>query len=391
MKQWWAIAVIFVSACGQAFLPVPPHPDSNRSVHDRFPHTEHDSSPLDRAVMSDRVDDVRRLLEAGADPNVRCCGGDKFALQEAFRDWAPPITHRVEIVRLLLAHGADPNMRWCPFETRTFPGERPGCVNARAWTALIGAAYLDSPEIVEMLLDAGADPWPRDWAGAAAIDYASSEQVMQRLARAHFPDEAGRAEKTLQLLNEFAGNASSPIPWNDTALSRALIPGGSHGYVSAPPPPPPPGVDDDHYAQDHIYFTRVPGRVKALLTLGADPNERITLGGADWPPLAMAVQVRASRAIDHLLDHHADVDTRFCVPIDWRPIAFARRPEPGCTRANGFTPLMWAARVGAVDSAALLIRRGADASLKDWAGRTARDHASSRGMRDLLAAGRRVR
>jgi len=385
MKRLLAIAAVIVSACdGRPLPPTPPLV----AVDERFPYKNDDSSPLDRAVMSDRLDEVRRLLENGADPNVRCCGGDKFALMEAFRDWAPPITHRVEIVRLLLAHGADPNMRWCPFETRGAADPKLSCVSAHAWTALIAAAYLDSPEIVEMLLAAGANPWPRDWIGAAAVEYAWGERVMQQLARAHFPDEADRSQKMLQLLDEFAGNASRPTPWNDTALSRALSAGNSFGYLPTPPPPPPPGVDARQSAQGHIYYTWTPGRVQAVLSLGADPNERITLGGADWPPLAMTIHAGEARAVQHLLEYGADVNARWCVPIDRQPIAAARAPEPGCTLATGTTPLMWAARVDNPQSASALLARGADVSLKDWAGRTALDHASSRGMKELLAAGR---
>ena len=60
-------------------------------------------------------------------------------------------------------------------------------VNARnsfGGTALIRAAYLGNLEIVDMLLDAGADPNILTKQGVSAIGYASNHDIIQRLRAA---------------------------------------------------------------------------------------------------------------------------------------------------------------------------------------------------------------
>ena len=119
-----------------------------------------------------------------------------------------------------------------------------------------------------------------------------------------------------------------------------------------------------------------PGRVRALLESGADPNVREGTGAAWWPPLALAMRgngfshvneddARAQREIvDLLLTHGADANIRWCGDTD----------RPRCDQRNGITPLMYAAILGDEDLAGVLVRHGADPSFRDWRGLTASDY-----------------
>lgn len=62
------------------------------------------NTPLDIAAARGKVDEVRALLEGGADPNVRCEHG-VTALHDAVGQG------HLEIVALLLQNGANPDIR----------------------------------------------------------------------------------------------------------------------------------------------------------------------------------------------------------------------------------------------------------------------------------------
>jgi hypothetical protein len=102
------------------------------------------------------------------------------------------------------------------------------------------------------------------------------------------------------------------------------------------------------------------GQVKAmqrLLALGAQVHRE------GWTPLHYAASGESGAAITLLLDEGAEID--------------ARAP-------SGNTPLMMAAGFGGIDGARLLLRRGADPSLKNKAGLDAAEYAR-RGDRGALA------
>jgi ankyrin repeat protein len=91
--------------------------------------------PLGLAAFFKRPEAVRVLLEAGADPSAPSRNPMKVtALHSAVADGG----HR-EIAKMLIAAGADPNVK-----------QRHG------WNPLHGAAHMNDPEIVRLLLDKGA-------------------------------------------------------------------------------------------------------------------------------------------------------------------------------------------------------------------------------------------
>ncbi len=93
-------------------------------------------TPLSAAARRGDLVAMRRLLEAGADPNDRGPRGSMW----------PPLMHavhegQIEAVRLLLDYGADPDSG-----------------GPHGYTALMMAAADRDPSIVSLLLDRGAAP-----------------------------------------------------------------------------------------------------------------------------------------------------------------------------------------------------------------------------------------
>ena len=62
----------------------------------------HDAAELDDAVNRAEIDEVRRILDRGVDPNIRDITGDPIIVSAAWVGAA-------DIVELLLARGADAN------------------------------------------------------------------------------------------------------------------------------------------------------------------------------------------------------------------------------------------------------------------------------------------
>lgn len=96
--------------------------------------------------------------------------------------------------------------------------------------------------------------------------------------------------------------------------------------------------------------------IARLVKLGADVNR------AGWTPLHYAATSGHVATIELLLEHHAFVD--------------AESP-------NKTTPLMMAARFNRSNAARVLLQAGADPTLMNEAGKTARDYASDSQNRDL--------
>src|SRR5688572_12650402 len=182
--------VVTLMACGPGPPPAPPASPDYRDpnyLRDSFRSDSDDPFPLDDAIRSGRLDEMRQLLQQGANPNLRWGQtGDHFPLQEVLDSGGYGVTNLAESVKLLLSHGADPNAHWCPFESRGRSEWRLSCTSARGASALIFAAALGSSEIVELLLAAGADPTHRDWNNGSALDYAYDELMFEAISRAMF-------------------------------------------------------------------------------------------------------------------------------------------------------------------------------------------------------------
>lgn len=252
-------AIAVSMACGPGPLPPVARAASERRAG-WFPTTSEEPLALDIAIRNDDLDEVRALLDKGADPNARWGqSGDHHPLQELFDTGnGYTVSNRVEAVHLLLERGADPNARWCPFESRADCCGFPSCTSAKGQTVL-------------------------HWA---------------------------------------AGSPYDRTPWLATPISRAFV-----------------------HAEGVFPYS-------------------------------------ASRL---LLNSGADVNARWCVPVDHRTFKEARAKDPACSVATGISPLMWSASVGHREAVELLLEFKADPSLRDWAGRSALDYAQEPGVRELLS------
>ncbi|HZP47259.1 MAG TPA: ankyrin repeat domain-containing protein [Vicinamibacterales bacterium] len=116
-------------------------------------------TPLMAAARAGDVAEMRRLLDAGADPYARDLTNGWTALFHAIH------TRQPEAVRLLLDRGVSPNQ------------------GARATTALMLAAMDPDPAMVELLLARGADPHRRGMWGATALTCAVSGGALADIDR----------------------------------------------------------------------------------------------------------------------------------------------------------------------------------------------------------------
>lgn len=91
---------------------------------------------LDSAISKDKVELVKRLLQAGANPNL---GRPIFVAK------SPRVTHGIEILKLLLEHKVDVNLVYALYGNKKKP------VSAYDFCT-------DRPDFLEILVKAGAKP-----------------------------------------------------------------------------------------------------------------------------------------------------------------------------------------------------------------------------------------
>ena len=123
---------------------------------------------------------------------------------------------------------------------------------------------------------------------------------------------------------------------------------------------------------------------RALLKAGADPA---LTGGRNQTALMWAVAQRHPDVVAALLEHGAAVDARSDVwtevvkttPEPWNPEYVTRIPQ------GGYTPLLFAARVGDLASAKLLVAAGADVNDQPPYGTSATVVAAHSGHADVAA------
>jgi len=129
------------------------------------------NSALLRAVNSGDTNEVRRLVDAGADVNSASNSGVSPLMNAAGMG-------NKEAVEFLIKNGADVNHR-----------------TSGNYTALMQAALVGQTEIVKVLLDAGADPAVKDAGGRTAMAYAQEQkhdEIAQLLKQKTGTQSAGK-------------------------------------------------------------------------------------------------------------------------------------------------------------------------------------------------------
>jgi hypothetical protein len=143
--------------------------------------------PKDPALVARYEDTVRVLIDRGADPKIPCAGGELLLVAQAQNAV-------VEIVKQLLRGGADPNQ---------------GDVSAASpLHAAVRHCYDDTPEVVRLLLAAGARPATRDKDGKTVAE------SLQRL----WPGGCRGIDRQLA-----AAGAPAPPPLRATRFGEAAV------------------------------------------------------------------------------------------------------------------------------------------------------------------------
>jgi len=231
------------------------------------------ATPLVEAILVKNVAVVKLLLGAKAEVKLQCdAGGFGEGVRNAGMTSGSPLHFAVwvnspEIVALLLDNGANPNAQV------SAPGEP-----ADGLTPLLAAAAEDHTDIAQLLLAHKADPNIADSTG---------ETPLLRAVR-------GRNKELVKLLlanhaevNRQDAHGLTPLGYAvlnlDTAIAVALL-----DAKADPNPKDPQGQTPLHYA---VRNGPQGGRemVELLLAKGADPNVRDNSGNT---PLALAKQSR---------------------------------------------------------------------------------------------------
>jgi len=152
-----------------------------------------DRTDLHKAAFDGNVEEVKKLLKKGADPNVQDKDG-----------WTPlhlaASEGHVDVAKLLLEHGADPNAQ-----------------DKHGNTPLHDAAFEGHVGIVKLLLDHGADPTAKNKDGDTPLDLAKERghrEVVSLIEEFHI-------EKWLRRGGEPSRPGAAPVRSASDAVCKA--------------------------------------------------------------------------------------------------------------------------------------------------------------------------
>ena len=220
-------------------------------------------------------------------------------------------------------------------------------ITREATSAIMVAAEQDTAEILQALLDGGANVAVADSDGYTPLMAAIwSKQTANALALIKHGAPA-----------DVASHSSKWTPW---------LLGAGYGNVDVLKELRRQTSDIQHRhesGQNALALAIAAGHILAaefLLEVGVSHDAQDHNG---WTPLFWAVADRNSDAVEILLDHGAPLDQ---------------------TNRLGWTPLMWSAAVGDVDMCQLLLERGADAATHTEQGTNARLLAERHGYHHVV-------
>ena len=298
---------------------------------------DEDVRPLNLAALNRSGPLVERLLEAGADPNA----GRESAVLTAAHTGDPTVMASV------LAHGGDANAR----EPR------------RGQTALMWAAAEGHPEIVKLLVEAGADVHAR----TSVEEPDPGDRRRQRRQR---PSRFPRPTSSIAA-NEFTALLFA-VRAGDVASARHLLEAGADANTTSA---------DGMSALVLATVRGWPAAAHVLLEHGADPNAAGTgytalhwaagmweteltansitpLRNHEWARLAGVTDGKLE-LVRALLASGADPNAR----IEQTPARVGSSKNPALEDLEGATPFLLAAVAGESDVLRLLAEHGADVGL----------------------------
>jgi hypothetical protein len=162
-------------------------------------------TPLIAQVQLGESENVKRLLQAGADPNAATAGGERALLIAAKEG-------REDLVGLLADFKAEVNVRYAQGKTALHWASQEGHLAAvqallkagadteakdkdYGWTSLHQASVCGHAAVVQTLLERGADVGAIDQRGETALDWAKNDKVKAILRRAVLEDVRRKAEE----------------------------------------------------------------------------------------------------------------------------------------------------------------------------------------------------
>lgn len=258
--------------------------------------------PIIIAAETGNAEMAELLLDHGADPNITD-GDGRYALTEAVS------SKNIPIIKLLLEHGADPNVRDGSMKLRT-----PLCI----------AAGFFAEEIMQMLIDAGADVNKEDSAGITPLHYA---------CRSGYPGN-------IHILLKAGANANIADIYGNTVLADAIGKYGGEGLYDFT------NTYDMAVAPEEIISD---DPVLALIRAGADINAK---SSRQITPLMQSVLYNRRIYLKILIALGADL---------------------AATEINKRTVLHYAASGLNITEMKILLKAGADIDARDIEGLTPLD------------------
>lgn len=318
------------------------------------------------AAWDGRKELAELLIDCGADVNARDEDGGTPLMATTY-DPAPPGS--LDVARLLLARGADPDipLYWGDSVLcRAVHCLRLGHLRTDEWNAAHVA-------LVRLLMDSGADLDAVNSEGQTAL------MVAFRLPE---PDELAREVITrgadVNARGKGVRSALAEALWMEMPeMAKLLLAGGADPNAADAEGETPLHIAARHGQTDIV---------RRLIDAGADLD---AMDKVKWTPLRRAVWMNRGEVVRLLIDKGADVDILSASALGLAErVSRLLETDPGAVEVRdgyGRTALFYAAMRGQIETAKLLIARGASVGDATSDGQTPLDFARShREMIELL-------